>query len=127
MDAEHERVNTNDPLRALFQDAGHVVAPSGLEDRILVQLERPALRPTPALITPRTGLWISAVTLLIIALFIQHASVPSMSFASRETLHLPDFMGLLTNRWGMATMAGILALLAMDRLVQWRVRRNLFV
>lgn len=127
MDADNERLRKDDPLRSLFQDAGHLSAPADLEAVVFARLSKPvvAIRPEPALISLNSWLSIAALLVaLVVAGTVGSAPGGGSSLVPDLTslLRVPELASALNSRWTVAAIAVMLALTTMDRLLVSRVR-----
>lgn len=128
MDTERGGVNPKDPLRSLFQEVGHVQAPTGLEQRIL---ERMAAQPAPSLVEPpliTKPMWVllgAAIVALVSAAFLLPLSgsdlLPSTAWME-ELLRLPRLTAFISSKWTLMAGAGVLTLMLMDRMLGQRTR-----
>ena len=102
-------------LRDLFRDAGPLVAPEGLDARIMQRIAlptKPALAPEKSLV-PRWA-WIAAIALLaLFALITGSDGGTSPTWATRWMPHL-QLDAVLGSPWLIMGLAGATALLALD-------------
>ncbi len=127
MDIDNERLRKDDPLRSLFQDAGHLPAPADLEAKVFGRLSEPAavIRPEPPLISLNGWLSIGALLIAFVVVGSQWSApdggtslIPDFT----RWLRVPELANVLNSRWTVATIAVMLALTTMDRLLLSRVR-----
>jgi len=117
MDAEHERVRADDPLRVLFHDVGHLRGPVDLETNVLSRLAEHAavVTPAPPLLSKRSWYVLSAFGLVILGLAFK-LSTPSYSgIGTMHGLQLPNVTAFFNSPWALTAMASIVFLLALDR------------
>ena len=127
MDADNERVRKDDPVRSLFQDVGHLSAPTDLEAVVFERLSKPvvAIRPEPALISLNG--WLSVAALLVVLVVAgtvgsAPSGGPSLVPDLASLLRVPELASALNSRWTVVAIAVMLALTTMDRLLFSRVR-----
>ncbi|MBL7941027.1 MAG: hypothetical protein JNL43_16840 [Flavobacteriales bacterium] len=127
MDADNERVRKDDPLRSIFHAAGHLTAPTELEDRVLERLSGPeaVIRPEPPLIGWNGWLSIAALLVALVVAGMWSPAPgrePSMLTDLTSSLRVTELTDILNSRWTVAAIAVMVALTVMDRLLLRRVR-----
>ncbi len=121
-------MNPEDPLRSLFQEVGHVHAPTGLEQRIL---ERMGTQPARTVVEPpliTKPMWVllgAAIVALVGATFLLPLSgsdlLPSTAWM-QEWLRLPHLTAFISSKWTLMAGAGVLILMLLDRMLGQRTR-----
>ena len=118
-DIDDPRLGPDDPLRALFQEAGRHAAPPDLESRVVVRLaEKPVQAVHPAPLIPKRGWW--AVAAIMAALAMAAWWVPGTSgqvSPLNGTLlsGLQAGLAMLSSPWSFAALLGLAGVLAGDR------------
>jgi len=120
-------VRKDDPLRSLFQDAGHLSAPAGLEADVFKRLAQQVavIRPEPPLISVKVWFIVAAIIIALVGAGMQW-SVPSEGTSLIPDLtgwlRVPELANVINSRWTISAIAVMLALTTMDRLLVSRVR-----
>lgn len=119
MGIDDRRVGPDDPLRALFQEAGRRTAPPDLEARVMARLaEKPMRAVQPMPLIPKRAWW--AILAILAALFVAACWAPETSGRvgpwGRSLLSdLQSGLALLSSPWSFAALLGLAGVLAVDR------------
>lgn len=105
-----------DPLKDLFQEAGLHKAPTGLEERVLAQLSKAAVRPpsVEAPLVPRWA-WAAAIGLCTLLLLLSGAEGGRLTMPALPALP----MGAISP-WILGSLFCAALLFALDTALQWR-------
>jgi hypothetical protein len=130
MDTEREGIEAQDPLRALFIEAGHIAPAPGLTEKVLSALEAPAdvAGPVPSLISGRA--WVFLAFLLLTVLVIGSMLSPEGNGASTGPAAfpfldmVPEVAETIRSRWMIAALAGLGTLVLIDHAIALRHRVN---
>jgi len=130
MDLEREILGMNDPLRAVFKEAGHHSAPLRMEEAVLARLERSSFQLKASPLIGRTG-WFAGglpVALLILYVVLAPAAPNGTAPYSPDLLQRIGALHVLhaiASPWAIGGLMVIALFMLMDRLIGTRMAPDL--
>ncbi len=115
----------DEALRSLFKEAGHSIAPEGMDARIFsrIAVTAPSGIATDRPIIPLGG-WIGAgvIGVALIGSAVISPSATGAGWASQSLQKMPklDLSGILTSPWVLAIVMGSIGLFALDSILSRR-------
>ena len=120
MDLDDEQLNSWDPLRSLFQEAGRREAPQGLESQVMARILAPsaAVEPASPLIGKRTWWAIAGIiaVLVTLATTLSTFSTGHTSIRGGNMLFsvIQQATTMLSSPWSFAVLLGLGGIMALD-------------
>ncbi|HQV76653.1 MAG TPA: hypothetical protein PLE78_14265 [Flavobacteriales bacterium] len=126
MDDERESIGVNDPLRAIFKQAGHHEAPLHLENMVLARLGTSVLQVKAEPLIGRSGWLVGGLPILLLVLYVVVSpTVPDTAtphyFDLVKSMGTSQFLKVIASPWAVGALVIVALFMLIDRLIGTRM------